>query len=67
MAKTKSILFRVTEEEFKLIQETASALGLSVSEFLRRLALRSAREASKSALQKDWRSMRDLLRRKAGV
>ena len=43
-AKTRRIEIRVTEEEHTLVEAAATALGVSLSEFYRRAARKSAEE-----------------------
>lgn len=45
MNKTKNVMVRVTEEEYNIIKAKAQKIGLSISAFLRMLALKNSEDA----------------------
>ena len=47
--RTRSVIFRVTEDEKKMIEANAAAAGLDVSDFLRRLGMEIEIKPAKSA------------------
>lgn len=57
--KTKSIRVRVTESEHEAIEALASAAGLGISDFLRRLALGDAAETDGRVARRLKREAKD--------